>query len=318
MDRFESMALFIEIAERKSLAAVARSRNVAPSTVTLALQRLEERLGARLVTRSTRRLSLTSEGERYLGDCSRILAELAESERAVAGQRRGISGLLRITTTNDFGRARVAPLVHRFLRAHPGVRVELLLSDAVLDLIEERVDLALRFGPLLDSRLMARRLFTSRRVVCAAPSYWKAHPPPRHPKELVEHNCLVLARRGAPQASWPFRDGRGGTFHVQVAGDRTANDGGVLRTWSLDGAGVIFKSAWDAEDDIRAGRLVPVLESFALPSTELHAVHTGGRAPSRRLAVFLDFLEKNLTPPSMSGPTASAPAQRRRPARLPK
>jgi len=301
MDRFESMALFVEIAERGSLAAVARARNVAPSTVTLALQRLEDRLGARLFARSTRRLSLTSEGERFREDCVRILAELAESECAVAGQRRGIHGLLRVTCTNDFGRTHLAPIVHDFLREHPGVRVELLLSDAVLDLIDERIDLALRFGPLVDSRLQARRLFSSRRAVCAAPTYWKRHACPHHPSELARHNCLVLARRGAPQASWPFRDpGTDATFQVHVSGDRTANDGGVLRAWALDGAGVIWKSAWDVEHDIREGKLVPVLDAFALPSTELHAVHTGGRNPSRRLTVFLDFLEAHLTPPDVN------------------
>jgi len=312
MDRFESMALFVEIAERGSLAAVARARNVAPSTVTLALQRLEERLGARLFARSTRRLSLTSEGERFREDCVRILAELEESECAVAGQRRGIRGLLRVTSTNDFGRTHVAPLVHDFLREHPGVRVELLLSDAVLDLIDERIDLALRFGPLVDSRLLARRLFSSRRVVCAAPTYWKRHATPRHPSELSHHNCLVLARRGAPQASWPFRDpSAGGTFHIHVSGDRMANDGGVLRAWALEGAGVIWKSAWDVEHDIRAGKLVSVLDAFALLSTELHAVHTGGRNPSRRLAVFLEFLEKHLAPPDISPARTRMPRPRR-------
>lgn len=298
MDRFDSIALFVDIAERGSLAAVARARNVAPSTVTVALQQLEQRLGARLFARSTRRIALTSEGERYREHCVRILAELEASERAVTHQRDTVTGLLRVTTTNDFGRTRVAPLVHRFLEEHPELRFELILSDGVLDLIEERIDVALRFGPLHDSRLTARRLFTSRRVVCASPDYWRRHAAPNQPTELAGHNCLVLARHGAPQARWPFRDARGKTFHVHVSGDRTANDGGVLRGWALDGAGVIFKSAWDAEDDVREGRLVPVLDTFALPSTELHAVHTGGRRPSQRLAAFLAFLENHLEPPS--------------------
>ncbi|MFP2959148.1 substrate binding domain-containing protein, partial [Myxococcus sp. 1LA] len=237
----------------------------------------------------------------YREDCLRILADLAESESAVAGQRRALSGRLRITTTNDFGRARVAPLVHSFLRLHPGVRIELFLSDAVVDLIEERIDVALRFGPLTDSRLTARRIFTSRRVVCAAKAYWSKHPPPTHPSELARHNCLVLARRGAPQTSWPFRDEAGRAFHVRVSGDRMANDGGVLRAWALEGAGVILKTACDAEADLQAGRLVPALEPFALPATELHAVHTAGQSPSRRLSAFLDFLEESLSAPAPPG-----------------
>lgn len=290
MDRFDAMQLFIEISERGSLAAVARARGVAPSTVTLALQQLEARLGVRLFARSTRRLSLSSEGERYRDDCQRILGDLAESESAVTGQRGALSGRLRISTTNDFGRARIAPLIHRFLRQHPGVRIELFLSDTVIDLIEERIDVALRFGPLTDSRLTARRIFTSHRVVCASRAYWARHPPPTHPSELAHHNCLVLARRGAPQSSWPFRDDAGRTFHVRVSGDRMANDGGVLRAWALDGAGVILKTACDTEADLQAGRLVTTLEPYALPATELHAVHTAGRSPSRRRKVRLPIV----------------------------
>lgn len=210
--------------------------------------------------------------------------------------------MLRLTAPNDFGRARIAPLVHAFLRENPGVRIELVLSDGVLDLIEERIDVALRLGPLSDSRLIARRLATGRRVVCASPRYWARHPPPKHPSELAHHNCLVLARPGAPQTSWPFRDEAGRTFQVRVTGDRTANDGGVLAAWALDGAGVILKSAWDIEAPLRTGRLEPALERFALPETDLHAVHTAGRRPNRRLATFLAFLEANLEPASASRP----------------
>ncbi|NPD23659.1 LysR family transcriptional regulator [Corallococcus exiguus] len=310
MDRFDEMELFLDIARRGSLSAVARARGVAPSTVTLGLQRMEARLGVRLLARSTRRLSLTPEGEGYRADCQRILTDLAESEAGVGGREGPLTGLLRVTATNDFGRARVAPLVDAFLRLHPGVRVELVLSDGVLDLIEEGIDVALRFGPLADSRLTARRIVSGRRVVCAAPAYWARHPPPRKPADLTRHNCLVLARPGAPQTSWAFRDEDGRVFHVRVSGDRTANDGGVLKDWALAGAGVILKSTWDVEALLASGHLVSALDRFTLPDIDLHAVHTAGREPGRRLAAFLAFLDEHLhLPPGSVG------ARRRRASR---
>lgn len=294
MERLEQMAVFVAIADHGSMAAVARARALSPSTVTLALQQLESHLGVQLFVRSTRQLSLTPEGERYHEDCQRILADIEASEQAVMGQHHGLEGRIRVTATNDFGRAVIAPWIGDVLSAYPGLQIDLLLSDRVLDLIDNQIDVALRFGPLADSQLMVRTLHADRRRVCASPGYWAAHPPPSAPAELAAHNCLLLSRLGAPQAHWAFQGDRGQPVQIEVSGDRSSNDGGVLRQWALADGGVIWKPGWDVGADIAAGRLVEALEEFALPSTPLHALHTGGRRPPRRVRVFLDALEAYL------------------------
>ncbi|TPE49367.1 LysR family transcriptional regulator [Amaricoccus solimangrovi] len=288
MDQLGLLRLYAAIADHDSLSAVARTLAVSPSTVTLGLRRLEERVGARLLTRTTRRLSFTPEGERFLADCRRILGDLEEAMEAVA-DRGPLRGEIRVTATNDFGRTRLTPLVDAFMARHPGVRIGILLSDSVVDLAEEGHDIALRVGNLPDSRLTARLLVRGTRRVCAAPAYWDRHGRPRHPRDLVRHNCLVLRRPGAPKATWSFReDGR--DFGVRVDGDRAANDGGALRSWAMTGAGVVLKSSFDVEEDIAAARLEAVLDAYAVPEVNLYAVHPAGRRASRRVAAFIDHL----------------------------
>lgn len=292
MDKFDLIRLFVDIAEAGSLSAVARARGVAPSTVTLGLQQLEERVGARLVTRTTRRQSLTPEGDRFLSDCRRILDDLDEAMNAI-GDNGPLRGEIRLTSTNDFGRVRLAPLIDRFMRAHPGVQVALALTDAVVDLVEERYDLAIRMGPLTDSRLSARLLMRANRVVAAAPSYWQRFGKPRHPRELAGHNCLILARPGSPWTSWHFQE-NGKGFTVRVNGDRSVDDGGALRAWAVAGAGVVMKMRFNVWEDVQAGRLEPVLEAFTGGEINLYAVHPAGRHPPRRVLTLIDFLAASL------------------------
>lgn len=292
MDQFNALRLYVAVAESGSLSAVARAQTLSPSTVTLSLQRLEERVGARLVTRTTRRLSLTPEGERFLLDCRRILADLDEAMAAVADQG-PLRGDIRVTATNDLGRNTLAPLLHDFMEANSGVQVTLMLSDGVIDLVDDSYDLALRMGQLPDSGLTARLLMRGSRRVCAAPSYWRRHGNPGHPRDLADHNCMVLARPGAPQSTWQFQqDGR--VFGVRVQGDRTANDGSTLRHWAIAGAGVVLKSDLDIEGDLAAGRLETVLDGFRHGDVNLYAVHPAGRRPSRRVAALIDFLASRL------------------------
>jgi DNA-binding transcriptional LysR family regulator len=292
MDQFNLLRLYVAVADLGSLSAVARAQALAPSTVTLSLQRLEERVGARLVTRTTRRLSLTPEGERFLLDCRRILADLDEAMGAVA-DRGPLRGDIRVTATNDLGRNTLAPLIHDFMEANSGVQVTLMLSDGVIDLVEDSYDLALRMGQLPDSGLTARLLIRGSRRISAAPSYWRRHGKPGHPRDLVGHNCMVLARPGAPQSSWQFQE-NGRVFGVRVQGDRTANDGGTLRHWAIAGAGVVLKFDLDITRDLAAGRLETVLDGFRLDDVNLYAVHPAGRRPSRRVAALINFLASRL------------------------
>lgn len=280
------------VADHGGLSAVARAEGLAPSTVSLALKRLEDQLRIRLVQRSTRRLSLTAEGERFLVDCRRILSDYREATEALSDGGR-LQGDIRLTVPNDVGRTRIAPLIDAFMCEHKAVRVSLMLTDRVVDLIEEGFDVGVRAGQLLDSRLVAKLLVRGQRNVCAAPAYWRRAGRPQTPRDLADHNCMVLARPGAPQSSWRFRDGDR-SFSVRVIGDRTANDGGTLRAWAISGAGVILKSSFDIEDDLASGRLETVLAPFTADEVNLYAVRAAGAEPPRRVKALMEFLAERL------------------------
>lgn len=291
MDRIDALRLFIGVAEAGSFSRVARERSIATSTATLAVSQLEQEFGARLMARSTRRLALTHEGETLLEDARRIVAEW---DAAWQGMRQdgALSGPIRVTATNDFGRAQLRPLLDRFQAQHPGLSVNLLLGDNTIDLIDERIDLALRYGPLPDSGLHARLLVPGTRHVCASPAYWRRRGRPAHPDELAGHNCLILARPGAPLAAWPFRDG-GRPFHVKVVGDRQASDGDVLRQWAIEGVGVVLKNGCDVRRELAMGQLETALDDYVAGPVDLYAVHASG-TPSRRVAALVEFLAQAL------------------------
>ncbi|WP_313683659.1 LysR family transcriptional regulator [Pantoea sp.] len=298
MDQLSLFRLFIAIAERGSLVAASRALAIAPSVATLGLQRLEEMLGVVLVIRTTRRLSLTPEGERFLADCRRILMDIEEAIDALS-DRGPLRGEIRLTATNDFGRNTLAPLIDTFMQSNPEVRIALYLSDSVIDLTESGYDIGLRLGSFGKSRADRQLLVTGTRQVCASPAYWRKAGKPQHPLELEQHNCMVLARPDAPQSIWYFRDDDR-EFGVRVSGDRTANEGATLRSWAIAGAGVILKSSIDIIDDVAHGRLVPVLSGFELAEGHdynLYAITPAGRRQSRRVKALVDFLRQQLATP---------------------
>ena len=292
MDTLRMMRLLVAIADTGNLSAVARDWGVSPSTVTHGLKRLEEQLGAQLVVRTTRQLSLTAEGEAFRDRARRILADMDEAMRGLSDAG-PLSGPIRVTATNDLGRAQIAPLTDRFMRAHPGVTVQLFLGDSLVDLVEGGFDVGIRTGPLQDSDLKARLLLRGTKVVVAAPSYWNAHGRPEHPRDLERHNCLVLSTLTGQQAFWAFRAGDE-RFRVRVSGDRHVNDGMALRDWAVAGAGVALKSSFDVAADIAAGRLEPVLEGFTREATNLYAVSPPRAYEARRVRLFLDHLSAGL------------------------
>ncbi|RMX06877.1 LysR family transcriptional regulator [Corticibacter populi] len=294
MDQISLFRLFITIADNGSLVAAARSLAIAPSVATLGLQRLEEMVGVVLVTRTTRRLSLTPEGERFLLDCRRILTEIQEAMDSLSDSG-PLRGDIRVTATSDFGRNSLAPVIDGFMRCHPEVRMSLFLSDSVLDLTEAGFDVALRMGSPSKLHSDNRLLVRGTRQVCASPDYWKQKGKPSHPNDLLHHNCMVLARPDAPQSQWHFQDGSR-DFAVRVSGDRTANEGNTLRNWAIAGAGVVLKSSIDIAADVAEGRLVPVLEEYELAEPNLYnlyAVVAPGRRQSRRIRAFVDYLQNS-------------------------
>lgn len=289
MDRIDALRFLLDVAEVGSFSAVARQRSVATSTVSLAIDQMEDEVGTKLMTRSTRRLIFTHEGERFLNDARRIVAEW---DAAIAGMREDgpLTGPIRVTATNDFGRSRLRLLLDEFQLRHPKVHISLMLSDNAIDLIENRIDLAIRSGPLPDSTLQARLLVRGPRRICASPAYWDRMGRPKHPDELLAHNCLILDRPGAPLAVWPFRV-TDRLISVKVKGDRQVSEGDVLRDWAVRGIGVIAKNEWDIIADLRSGILETVLDEFIAGQVDLYAVHTGS---SRRIAALVYYLWEEL------------------------
>ncbi|MNJ09581.1 HTH-type transcriptional regulator DmlR [compost metagenome] len=292
MDRLFALRLLMDIADKGSFSAVARAHAIAASKVTLVIQQLESSLGARLITRTTRKLAFTHEGERLLSAAREIFAiwETAAAEISPSGD---LQGPIRITVNNDFGHQWVLPILDPFMQLHPKVQVTVLFSDGIENLLEQQIDVAIRSGPLEDSRLKARLLVKGRRVVCAAPSYWAEHGKPTQPQDLARHNCLVLLRSGAPLSIWNFVVD-GVRTSVKVSGDRVVNDGAVLRQWAVQGKGVIVKNEWDIQAHVDKGELEVVLGDAVEEHVDLYAVYPKD-IPNRRTLAFIDFLSRHIT-----------------------
>jgi len=283
------MVAFVRAVERGGFSSAARDLGLTPSAVSKLVTRLEDRLGVRLLNRTTRRLALTAEGETFFQRSQRILADIAEAEEEVGRTRAQPRGLLRVNTSSAFGMHQLVPALPDFLARHPEIQVELTITDRVVDLIEEGADLGLRLGVLADSSLVARRICEVERVVCAAPDYLRRHGTPRKPADLRGHNCLNMANAPALRR-WPF-EGRDGVEHVEVSGNVSATSADALLALAVRGLGVIRLSDVILGQAIREGRLVPLLEDVhhreALP---LHAVYPQGRHRSPRLAAMIEFL----------------------------
>ncbi|WGD28810.1 LysR family transcriptional regulator [Ancylobacter sp. WKF20] len=295
-NRAGEMQVLVEVVERGSFSAAGRRLGLSPSAVSKLVTRLEERLGTRLLVRSTRVVTLTPEGEAYAARARRILGEIDEAERVVAaGAAATPRGRLRVSATVGFGEQCLVPLVPEFLGRYPQVQLDLSLTDEVIDLVTERADIALRAGPMRDSTLMARKILESRRVIVAAPSYLARHGTPRTPADLATHNCLRFNFRRSMD-DWPFRDPSSGeSYALTVTGNLEGNSGAMVRRLALDGLGLARIARYVAEADIAAGRLVPVLEEFNGGDIELlHAVFVGHDYLAARIRAFVDFLSERI------------------------
>lgn len=295
MGHFRQISTFVEVVARGSLSAAARAEGIAPAMIGRRLDALESRLGVKLLQRTTRKLALTDEGAAFLEDCQRILAELEEAESAVSERSARASGHLLVSAPAGFGRQHVATLLPSFLAEHQDVSVNLNLSDRVVDVIGEGVDVAIRIATLEDSNLVGVKLADNHRVVVAAPSYLKRHGTPRTLDELGRHNCLAISSAGS-QRGWTFRE-HGKIVTLKVGGNMVCNDGAVLHAWALEGRGLAWRSMWEVGADIEAGRLLPVLEQYAAPGNDIHAVFAQRRHLPLRIRVFVDFLRRAYSQP---------------------
>ena len=309
MDKLKAFESFVSVATRGSLTAAAKAEGVAPAIMGRRLDALEEHLGVKLLVRTTRRISLTHEGSAFLEDCQRLLSDVANAEASVSEGGVKATGHLRITAPAGFGRRHVAPLVPRFRSAHPDVTISLNLSDRVVDLAGEGFDCAVRVGDLPDSSLVSVRIADNRRLCVATPEYLARRGTPRAPAELVQHDCLTLSSDASQTRGWAFRvplaDGATEVMHLKPGGPLDCSDGQVLHDWCLGGWGIAWRSTWEVEAEIAAGRLVAVLEDFAAPPNGIYVVFPQRKHLPLRVRLWIEHLKHQYAQPAFwKGPQA--------------
>ncbi|HEX7889155.1 MAG TPA: LysR family transcriptional regulator [Ramlibacter sp.] len=303
MDKLKQLESFVSVATKGSLTAAARAEGVAPAIMGRRLDALEERLGVKLLVRTTRRITLTHEGSAFLEDCQRLLADLANAEASVSAGGVKASGHLRITAPAGFGRRHVAPLVPRFRELHNDVTISLNLSDRVVDLAGEGFDCAVRVGDFPDSSLVSVRLADNRRMCVAAPEYLKRHGTPDHPQDLMRFACLTLSSDASQTRGWAFLlppdspKAESEIVHLKPAGPLDCSDGQVLHEWCVAGYGIAWRSTWEVEQEIADGRLVEILAGFAAPPNGIYAVFPQRKHLPLRVRLWIDFLKHHYAQP---------------------
>ncbi|MEY4563278.1 MAG: hypothetical protein RLZZ618_2555 [Pseudomonadota bacterium] len=291
MDKYKQIESFVSVAGRGSLTAAAAAEGVAPAVIGRRIDALEERLGVKLLVRTTRRLTLTHEGSAFLENCQRLLLDWASAESSVSAGGVKASGHVRVTAPAGFGRRHVAPLVPRFLAQHPDVKMSLNLSDRIVDIVNEGVDCAVRVGDLPDSSLISLRLADNRRLCVATPDYLARAGVPQHPSDLARHECLTLSSDASQTRGWGFSiDGQ--VTHLRLSGRLDCSDGQVLHDWCLAGLGLAWRSTWEVEAEVRSGRLVQVLNDFAAPPNGIYAVFSHAKHLPLRVRLWIDFLKQ--------------------------
>ncbi|MEK8052962.1 LysR substrate-binding domain-containing protein [Ideonella sp. DXS22W] len=295
------LGFFSVLAGAGSLSAAARELGITTPAVSKHLAQMEQRLGLLLVKRSTRRMSLTPEGELYLAHARRILGDIDDMAQRLGLSKAVPQGLLRVNATLGFGRSHVAPLVSRFVRANPQVEVQLQLSVNPPPLTDDAFDVCVRFGPPPESRVIARRIAPNRRLLCASPAYLARHGTPRVAAELAGHNCIGIRQGEEAFGVWRLASGRGRSAAagadaqaVKIRGNLTTNDGEVAVNWALDGHGILMRAEWDIARYLKNGRLVQVLPQLRTPDADIYAVYPQRHQLAARVRAFVDFLAAQL------------------------
>jgi DNA-binding transcriptional LysR family regulator len=291
MSSILDLEVFVRTADTGSLSAAARGLGLTPAAASIALKRLETRLGIRLLARSTRSMRLTEEGKRYLDSVREALAALAEGEQALKQHSQGLTGLLQLAAPSDFGRNVVLGWLDEFKAEHPNIRLQLLLNDSNADLFRDTVDIALRFGVPRDSSLVALPVVPGhQRIACASPEYLARHGTPTTPAQLAQHNTLRYMRQGRANSTWFFRQGSE-LQEVHVTGDYLSDDGEIVRRWALAGHGIAYKANLDIARDLKAGRLVHVLPDWQGEPTPFNLMCPHRLQVSERVKVLHRFLQ---------------------------
>jgi LysR family transcriptional activator of dmlA len=298
------LGFFSALASAGSLSAAARELGITTPAVSKHLALMESRLGVALVVRTTRRMSLTPEGELYLASARRILADIDGMEALLGVAKATPKGLLRVNATLGFGRSHVAPLISRFVRQHPQVEVQLQLSVNPPPLTDDSVDVCIRFGAPPDARVMARHIAPNRRLLCASPAYLSKHGMPKVPNDLTRHNCIGIRQGEEAYGVWRLASGRGksaATEAVKIRGNLTTNDGEIAVNWALENHGILMRAEWDIARYLRNGRLVQVLPQYHTPDADIHAVYPQRHQLVARVRAFVDFVALAFSRQAASG-----------------
>ena len=305
------LGFLVALGGSASLSASARDLGISKAAVSKRLAQIEARSGVVLVSRTTRRMSLTPEGEAVIERARRILGELEELDQMLVRSKTLPRGLLRVNATLGFGRSHVAPVISRFVRKHPEVEVQLQLSANPPPLTDDAFDVCIRFGEPPDTRVIARRLAPNRRLLCAAPAYLARQGQPLSPADLARHNCIGI-RQGSPgdlaYGTWRLSTGKGQrrrTETIKTRGNLTTNDGEIAVSWALDGHGILMRAEWDIQRHLRSGRLVEVLPQWATPEADIYAVYPQRLQLSTRVRAFVDFVALSFGSAGPSGARAS-------------
>jgi len=290
------LGFLVALAGSGSLSATARDLGLSKAAVSKRLALIEQRTGIVLVNRTTRRMSLTPEGDEVVERARRILSDIEELDQLLVRSKRLPQGLLRINATLGFGRSHVAPVVSRFVRRHPEVEVQLQLSVNPPPLTDDAFDVCIRFGAPPDTRVIARRLAPNRRLLCAAPAYLQREGTPATPAELVRHNCIGIRQGDEAYGTWRLSTGKGSrrrTEAVKTRGNLATNDGEIAVHWALEGHGILMRAEWDIARYLRSGRLVPVLPQWETPEADVYAVYPQRLQLSTRVRAFVDFIAES-------------------------
>ncbi|WP_233855967.1 LysR family transcriptional regulator [Paraburkholderia sp. HD33-4] len=293
MNTDSELSFFCLVVKQGSLAAAAREMNLTPPAVSRRLSAMENRLGVRLLNRTTRRISMTSEGEVYFANARRILSDIDDMERLVSSSREAPKGLLRVNAPLGFGRSYIGPSVSVFSHTYPDVEVQLHLSDRPVSLPDENIDISVRFGEMPDSRLIAKKIAANRRLLVSSPGYLRRAGQPVHPHDLTHHDCIVLRQNDAAYGNWRLSRG-GRTETVKVHGKLSTNDGEVALNWTLEGHGILMRAEWDVAKYLRSGRLVQVLADYDTPPADIYAVYPERLNLSAKVACFVEHLRNYL------------------------
>jgi len=294
VDNLNAFSIFVRVVETGGFSAAARDLSISKSAVSKQIARLEDRLGVRLLNRTTRKLSPTEAGIAFYERAATIVGSIEEAERAVTALHATPQGTLRINAPMSFGIRHVSPALPDFLATYPDITIDLTLNDRIVDLVDEGYDLAIRIGRMKDSSLIAKRLAPLRPIVCATPEYWRAYGKPSHPEQLKEHNCLMFSYLSTG-SDWYFWD-QGKRLPVSVSGNLHVNNGDALRTAALAGLGVILSPSFIIDEELRAGAFEPALQAFMNTGGGIYIVYPHNRHLSAKVRAYVDFMAKRCGP----------------------